>query len=53
MAEPGDMIMPMLRDMRAENSALHEATAGRLVLIERRLKMIEDAQAIAALEGPK
>jgi polyhydroxyalkanoate synthesis regulator phasin len=44
MADPADMIMPMLRDMRAENKALHGATAERLDLIERRLKKLEDAQ---------
>lgn len=44
MAEPEVMIMPMLREMRSENKAFHEATAERLALVESRLKKIEDAQ---------
>ena len=44
MAEPEDMIVPLLREMRAENKALHGATADRLELIERRLKKLEETQ---------
>lgn len=44
MAEPDDMILPMLRETRAENKALHEATVQRLDLIDQRLKKIEQAQ---------
>jgi hypothetical protein len=44
MAEPADMIVPLLREMRAENQALHGATASRLDLIERRLKKLEETQ---------
>jgi polyhydroxyalkanoate synthesis regulator phasin len=44
MAEPADMIVPLLHEMRAENQALHGATAGRLDLIERRLKKLEETQ---------
>ncbi len=45
MAESFDMILPMLREMRAENKALHGATASRLELIDRRLTKLEEAQA--------
>ena len=38
MAEPTDMIMPMLREMRAENLAGFER-------VEQRLKKLEEAQA--------
>ena len=44
MTEPYDMIVPLLREMRSENKSLHNATAGRLDLIERRLKSLEETQ---------
>lgn len=44
MAEPADMIVPLLREMRTENKALHGATADRLDLIEKRLKKLEETQ---------
>ena len=44
MAEPEDLILPLLREMRAENAALHKGTAGRLDLIDRRLASLEVAQ---------
>ena len=44
MAEPADMIVPLLREMRAENKALHGATGARLDIIDRRLKSLEAAQ---------
>jgi len=44
MAEPADMIVPLLREMREENRALHGATANRLDVIERRLGKLEEAQ---------
>jgi hypothetical protein len=44
MAEPTDMIMPMLRDMRAENEARHGEVLARFDRVEQRLKKLEDAQ---------
>lgn len=44
MADPADMIIPLLREMREENKALHGATASRLDVIERRLGKLEEAQ---------
>ena len=44
MAEPTDMIMPMLRDMRAENGARHGEVLARFDRVEQRLKKLEDAQ---------
>ncbi len=44
MAEPEGMIIPLLREMRVENQALHGATASRLDVVERRLKKLEEAQ---------
>ena len=45
MAEPDNMIIPLLQEMRAENASLHRAAANRLDLIEQRLKAPENAQA--------
>jgi hypothetical protein len=44
MAEPEDMILPMLREMRAENAARHDQTLEKFTSIERRLDKIESAQ---------
>jgi archaellum component FlaC len=44
MAEPKDMIMPMLREMRAENTELHASTHKRLDKHEVRLDRIEERQ---------
>ena len=44
MPEPTDMIMPMLRDMRAENEARHGEVLARFDRVEQRLKKLEDAQ---------
>jgi polyhydroxyalkanoate synthesis regulator phasin len=44
MAEPADMIVPLLREMRAENAARHEQSLERFAAIERRLDRIESAQ---------
>jgi hypothetical protein len=44
MADPVDMIVPLLRDMRAENAALHEETRGLIKILEKRLGAIEGAQ---------
>ena len=45
MAEPTDMIMPTLREMRAEIAARDEKTQVQLGAIDRRLGAIEAAQA--------
>ena len=45
MAEPADMIVPMLREMRAENAALHEQTRGLLAALDKRLGAVETVQA--------
>ena len=44
MAEPIDMIVPMLRDMRAENEARHGEVLARFDRVEQRLQKLEDAQ---------
>jgi hypothetical protein len=45
MAEPIDMIMPMLRDMRAENEARHGEVLARFDRVELRLQKLEDLAA--------
>lgn len=37
MAEPADMILPMLRDMRAENASMHEQTRAMIAALEKRM----------------
>jgi hypothetical protein len=44
MPDPADMIVPPLREMRAENAALHQQTRERLDAVERRLGALEAAQ---------
>lgn len=44
MADTVDMIIPLLREMRAENAARHGEVLGRFELVERRLKALEEAQ---------
>jgi hypothetical protein len=44
MTEPADMILPLLREMRAENAALHEQTRAVLAALDKRLGGVEDAQ---------
>jgi hypothetical protein len=44
MAEPADMIVPMLREMRAENVELHEQTRAMIVELDKRLGGMEGAQ---------
>jgi hypothetical protein len=44
MAAATDMIMPMLRDMRAENEARHGEVLERFDRVEQRLQKLEDAQ---------
>jgi hypothetical protein len=44
MADAADTIIPLLREMRAENAALHEEMLNELELIERRLRCLEETQ---------
>ncbi len=43
MADPVDMIVPMLREMRTEISAFRGETMERFDIMERRFKALEDA----------
>jgi hypothetical protein len=45
MADPIDMIVPLLREMRAENAALHEQTRALIQALDKRLGAVEAAQA--------
>jgi hypothetical protein len=45
MAEPADMILPLLRDMRVEIGARFDRVDARFDLIERRLKALDETQA--------
>ena len=42
MAEPADMIVPPLREMRAENPTQHEQTRALITALEKRLGGVED-----------
>lgn len=44
MAIPEDMIVPMLREMRAESAQRHSETIGRFDSVERRLAKLEATQ---------
>ena len=44
MAETAEMIIPLLREMRAENATRHGERLGRFELVERRLKALGEAQ---------
>ena len=44
MAEPADMIVPLLREMRAENATLHQQTRNLIEALERRVGKIEETQ---------
>jgi hypothetical protein len=44
MADPVDMILPMLREMRAESEARHGEVPARFDRVEQRLKKLEDTQ---------
>ncbi len=44
MSEPADMIVPLLREMRAENNTRHQDLLGRFDIVEKRLASIESAQ---------
>ena len=45
MADPVDMIVPMLRERRADNAALHEQTRVILAALDKRRGGVESAQA--------
>ena len=44
MAEPEDMIIPMLREMRSEGTQRHAETMGRFDIVDRRLAKLEATQ---------
>ena len=44
MADPADMIVPLLREMRAEMKAGFDRVDGRFDIVERRLKKLEETQ---------
>ena len=44
MAQPEDMIVPMLREMRAEIAARFDGVDGRLERVDRRLAKLEEQQ---------
>jgi hypothetical protein len=44
MADPADMIVPLLREMRPENLAQHEQTRALAMALDKRLGGVEDAQ---------
>jgi hypothetical protein len=41
MADSIDMIIPMLREMRAENAALHAQTREKFTVVDQRLDKLE------------
>jgi hypothetical protein len=44
MTDPADMIVPLLREMRAENLAQHEQTQAMIAALDKRLGGVEGAQ---------
>ncbi len=42
MADPADMIVPLLREMRAETKSRFDDMGSRFDVVDRRLKAIED-----------
>ena len=44
MTDPADMIVPLLREMRAENLEQHEQTQAAFARLEKRLGGVEQAQ---------
>ena len=44
MAEPTDIIVPLLREMRAENASLHQQTRALIAEPDKRLGAVETAQ---------
>ena len=41
MSDPVDFIIPMLREMRAENAALHDKTRTDIARLDQRIEKIE------------
>ncbi len=41
MSDPVDFIIPMLREMRAENAALHDKTRADIARMDKRIEKIE------------
>ena len=44
MTDPADMIVPLRREMRAENLEQHEQTRALVMMLDKRLGGVEDAQ---------
>ena len=44
MTDPADMIVPLLREMRAENLTQHEQTRAMISALDKRLGGVEEAQ---------
>jgi hypothetical protein len=44
MTEPADMIVPVLREMRAENAELHKQTRELVAVLDKRLGAVKTAQ---------
>ena len=44
MSDPADMIVPLLREIRAENLEQHEQTRALVMALDKRLGGVEDAQ---------
>jgi hypothetical protein len=44
MADPVDMIVPLLREMRIDNVALHEQTHGLIKALDKRSGAVEGTQ---------
>ena len=44
MPDPSDMIVPLLREMRAENATLHEQTRELIRALDKRMGAVEGAQ---------
>jgi hypothetical protein len=44
MTDPEDMIVPLLREMRAENLTQHEQTRALVMMLDKRLGGVEEAQ---------
>jgi len=44
MTDSADMIVPLRREMRAENLAQHEQTRAMIAALDKRLGGVEDAQ---------
>jgi hypothetical protein len=45
MAEPDNMVPPLLREMRAENLGEHKRTREQVTLLEKRMAKLEEMQA--------